>query len=111
MIRLSFVPLLLTLVSGCGAPDCASKSDANARDWCYHDRALAKLKDGQLDPALADVGAIESPLVRAFATNELLAAGPKGMTASMAQTLCDKLPHPNRDSCEKTWTRPHLWTH
>lgn len=101
---LFFAPL-----SGCGERDCAQQRDEAKRDWCYYERSAGAAQDGQLDAAVADIRAIQAPLVRAFAIDQLVAAAPRGLSLALAEELCNTLPAPHQDSCLRSWARPHLW--
>lgn len=101
--------LFLFAAAGCGEKDCASMADLNERDWCFHELTVKHAKADQLEPALAAVTQIQAPMVRAFAIQELMVAGPKGMSKERAEALCRTLQDNQIESCLRTWSRPHLW--
>lgn len=99
----------LVLAVSCGERDCAKISVVDERDWCLHERAVARAQRGTLDLALSDLGAIQAPMVKAFATEKILTTAPAGISHQQAESLCKSLSEPYASSCLRTWSRPHLW--
>lgn len=100
---------LCAQLSACVGRDCAARGDEAKRDWCYYERSAGAAESGQLDAAVADIRAIQAPLVRAYAIDKLVAASPKGLSLALTEELCGTLPAPHQDSCLRSWARPHLW--
>ena len=104
-----FVLLLSFVAAGCKSTDCPNIAGDDDRDWCYYDRVVAGAAQADLDGALESLQRIQSPMVRAFATARLITAEPPGLTVQHAENLCNQLVDPHKDSCIKSWSRPHLW--
>lgn len=102
--------LTLALATACKRSDCESMTELDRQDWCFHGRATSATEKGDLDAAILAIGEIDSPMVRALATEQLISAAPTGLDVQKAEQLCNALQEPHRSSCVKSWTRPHLWS-
>ena len=100
----------LAALQGCWPRTCADIGDGDERDACYVKAVLDAAEKDQLEAAVYAIERIESPMVRSYATDKLIAAAPTGLTLPRAEQLCRALSGSHGESCMKSWTRPHLWT-
>lgn len=109
---MGFVALLTALaaLTGCWPRTCADIGDADRRDACYVKAVLDAAEKDQLEAAVYALERLESPMVRSYATDKLIAAAPTGLNLPRVEQLCRALSGAHAESCMKSWTRPHLWS-
>lgn len=101
---------LLSFHTGCGEQACDEVEDADKRDWCFHEAAIASAEQSRMEEALSALNEIQAPMVKAFATERILTGAASGLSMQQAEAMCRSLPEPYLGNCLRTWSRPHLWT-